>query len=143
MGSPKDARAAGTPLGINVAAGAGALVTCVFVANTLIPPSLQLTAVALAVVGFVVLVGDTRAGLATTGLGFLLFNGFLVNRYGELTWGGKSSMWQLAVFALAVGLGLGLRWMYVHRSKPPRVMSLGALLDLVESKPNEKELHGA
>ncbi|WP_155389076.1 hypothetical protein [Catellatospora paridis] len=49
-----------------------------------------------------------RAALLTALIGFLLFDGFLVNQYGALTWNGAATLWNLAVFGL--GLGLGQRW---------------------------------
>jgi hypothetical protein len=42
-------------------------------------------------------VADTRASLVTAGLGYLLFDGFLVNRFGDRTWDGTTIMWHLTV----------------------------------------------
>jgi hypothetical protein len=55
-------------------------------------------------------VADTRVSLVTAGLGYLLFDGFLVNRFGDLTWDGTTIMRYLTVFALAMGCGFLLRW---------------------------------
>jgi hypothetical protein len=97
--------------------------------------------VVLAVGGFAALADDVRAGLAAGGLGYLLFDGFLVNRYGELTWTGRTSVWHLAAFALALTLGLGWRRLRTVRARAAVDAELNALLDAVES--NEKEPHGA
>ncbi|MCW6004426.1 hypothetical protein K1W54_07490 [Micromonospora sp. CPCC 205371] len=51
------------------------------------------------------IVTGVLASLVTAGLGCLLFTGFLVNRYGELTWDGTTSVWRAIVLAAAVGIG--------------------------------------
>ncbi|GAA1369742.1 hypothetical protein [Catellatospora chokoriensis] len=100
-----------TPFGINLALGAVvvAAATAVIAAGVG-DPDARLVLAALAVGGYAALVADTRAALVTALIGFLLFDGFLVNQYGELTWSGVTTLWNLAVFGLALGLGLGQRW---------------------------------
>jgi len=92
--------------------------------------------------------GDADAGrtpfgihLAVAGLGYLLFIGFLVNRYGELTWDGTTSAWYLTVFALAIGLGLSRRWIRALRAEAARTAELEVLINNTESR--KKESHGA
>src|SRR5262249_42783138 len=41
-------------------------------------------------------------------LAFLVFDGFLVNQLGELSWHGNQDAWRLLTFVAAAGLGLGL-----------------------------------
>jgi hypothetical protein len=99
-----------TPFGINLAAGAVALVAAAFVAVLFPEGDARLVVVAVAVGWYAAMVADTKASLAVAGIGYLLFNGFLMNRLGELIWDGMTSAWHLITFAMAVGLGLGQRW---------------------------------
>lgn len=144
-GSAKDDTDAGrTPFGINLAMGAVALVGGTAAAAALFPVadlSARLVVVAAAVAAYAALVGDTRASLAVAGLGYLLFTGFLANRYGELTWHGTTSLGHLGVFALAAGLGLGHGWIRSVRAQVARADEFDELLDNTESI--EKETHGA
>ncbi|MGN9907667.1 hypothetical protein ACTMTJ_08955 [Phytohabitans sp. LJ34] len=71
------------------------MVVAAMAAATLFPDSDatgRLLAIVLAVGGYAALVADTWAALVTAGLGCLLFDGFLVNRFGDLTWDGTTSM---------------------------------------------------
>ncbi|TDO39664.1 hypothetical protein C8E87_3359 [Paractinoplanes brasiliensis] len=45
----------------------------------------------------------------STELGCLLFNGFLVNRFGELTWHGEAEVWPVVVLAGTAGVGVAVR----------------------------------
>lgn len=140
MAEPADGATARTPFGINVAAGAGVVVASVAVAPVLFPePAARLLVVVIAVGGFAALADDIRAGLAAGGLGYLLFDGFLVNRYGELTWTGTTSVWHLVAFALALALGLGWRGLRSIRARVAADAELNALLDTIES--DEKASH--
>jgi hypothetical protein len=98
-----------TPFGIDLATGAVVMVGVAFVAVLFHDVDARLAVVALAVGGHAALAATARASFAVAGIGYLIFDGFLVNRLGELTWEGMTSLWRLFVFALAVGLGLGLR----------------------------------
>jgi hypothetical protein len=109
---PGAATAVGTPFGISLAGGAAAMVGAALTAAGLVPAGAtgwRLGVMALVVAGYTAMVDDAWASLATAGLGYLLFNGFLVNRAGELTWIGTTNVWQLGVFVVALGLGLGCR----------------------------------
>lgn len=57
------------------------------------------------------LIADWRYSAALGGIGYLLYVGFLVNRYGELSWSGRDTWCELAIFTFAFVLGLGQRWM--------------------------------
>ncbi|MEU7823180.1 DUF4118 domain-containing protein [Catellatospora sp. NPDC049133] len=101
-----------TPFGVSVGIGAAAMTAATILAATLTANETeQLLIVALAVGGYAATVADTRASLVTALLGFGLFNGFIVNRYGELSFDGTATWWNLSVFAVALGLGLGQRWL--------------------------------
>jgi hypothetical protein len=101
-----------TPFGVNLAIGAVYMVGASAAAAALLPdvPG-RLVLVALAAGGFTAVVHDPRACLATGALGYLLFDGFLENRYGVLAWDGTTDMRYLMIFALALGLGAGRRWL--------------------------------
>ncbi len=136
-----DADAGRTPFGIHLAVGAAVMVGACIAAAALFPDvSGRLVVVALAVGAYAGLVDDTRASLAVAGLGYLLFTGFLVNRYGELTWDGTTSTWHLTVFALAIGLGLSRRWIRAVRAKAALTAELEVLINNTESR--KKESHG-
>lgn len=101
------------PFGIQVGAGAALMVSAAAAGALLFADrdaAGRLIVVAVAAGGYAALVADTRAALITAGLGYLLFDGFLVNRFGDLTWDGTTSLWHLTVLTLVVGLGLGRRW---------------------------------
>jgi protein-S-isoprenylcysteine O-methyltransferase Ste14 len=53
---------------------------------------------------------NRSAGPPVAAIGYLLFNGFLVNQYGILTWN-TTSAWHIAVFVVAAALGLGVRYL--------------------------------
>ncbi|MDQ7904382.1 hypothetical protein RB614_43675 [Phytohabitans sp. ZYX-F-186] len=108
------AEAGRTPFGIDMAAGAAAMAAATTVAAVLFPrgdTSGRLLVVAVAAGVYAALAAGTRAALATAGLGYLLFNGFLVHRFGDLSWDGPECGWHLAVIAFATALGLGQRWL--------------------------------
>jgi hypothetical protein len=98
-----------TPFGINLAVGVVVMIAAAFVAVLFPEVNARLVMIAVVVGGYAAAVADTRASFATAGMGFLIFDGFLLNRLGELTWNGKTSVWHLSTFALAVGLGLAWR----------------------------------
>jgi hypothetical protein len=108
MARSADAGSTRIPFGIDLAVGS--VVASSVVAVVLFPEvAARLVVLTVPLVVYASVVDDPRAGLATAGLGYLVFNGFLVNRYGELTWDGTPSVWHLAMFVLAVGVGLAWR----------------------------------
>jgi hypothetical protein len=132
-----------TPIGISLALGAAALVGGAVVAAIAFPADSEgalgsvaggaRLAVLASVVALVAIsVDDTRAVIAVAGLGCLVFTGFLVNRFGELSWHGTASLWHLSAFAVAAGLGVLLRR---TRRRALFAVQVDQLL--------EKESHGA
>lgn len=100
-----------TPVGINTALGTVALVAAASVAAA-IPVAAgdwRLTVVAVAVGGFAAATVDHRAVAVVVGLGWLLVDGFLVDRLGQLSWHGPADLLRLLLLAgvAAVGLALG------------------------------------
>jgi hypothetical protein len=132
------------PFGINLAMGAAAMMGAALIAAVLFSGgevSARLAVVAIAVGGYAVTVADIGATLATATLGYLLFTGFLMNRYGELSWGGASSGWHVLVLTLAATLSLGSRWIRTTRAERARVKELDEILGNTGAR--EKEPHGS
>jgi hypothetical protein len=110
-----------TPLGVGVAVGALVVVVAAFVAAA-VPPSaaavrLGLFAAALGV--FAALMADPLAVAIVGVLGFGIFNGFLVNQLGELTWHGRSDVSRVLVLAAAgvSGVAVGQAYRAVRRAR--------------------------
>ena len=61
---------------------------------------------AIAVVVFGALPGDRLAVVCTAGLAWLVVNGFLVDRFGELSWHGPADIDRAVMLILAGVLGL-------------------------------------
>jgi hypothetical protein len=100
------------PFGIAAGIGAVAMVVAAQVAAVLFGPAevwARLVVVAVGLTWYAASVADVWASLATVGLGYLLFNGFLVGRFGELAWRGAASVWHLLALLVAVGVGIGWR----------------------------------
>jgi len=109
----EDASDRRVPFGIAVGTGAVVMVAATAVGAAAFGQgdvAARLVVVAATVGGCAALLGDVQASLITAGLGYLLFDGFLVNRLGELTWDGAASQRRLVVLAVAVGVGRAWRW---------------------------------
>ena len=94
------------PTGINVAVGAAVVVVSAFV-SAAVPASAgpaRFGVLAAALAGFAALTVDPRAVAAVGVLAFLVFNGFLVNQLGELSWHGSADTLRLSALA-AAGVG--------------------------------------
>jgi hypothetical protein len=114
------------PTGIAVALGSAVIVAAAFV-SAAVPASagsaavpagwVRLAPVALALAGFAALTLNPAAVAAVGGLGFLVFDGFLVNQVGELSWHGPADVRRLMVLAAAgvLGLGAGTAYRAVRR----------------------------
>jgi hypothetical protein len=107
------------PTGIAVALGSAVIVLSAFV-SAAVPASagsVRLGPVAVALAGFAALTVNAAAVAAVGGLGFLVFDGFLVNQVGELSWHGPADVRRLMVLAVAgvLGLGAGTAYRAVRR----------------------------
>lgn len=126
-----------SPLGL--AGGATVMVGATFAAAALFPSGqvpARLIVVAVAVGACATVLADKRVTLAVTGLGYLLFTGFLVNSYGELTWDGANTVWHLLVLATAATIGLGQRWIRAAQADLEFETALRQLLDEAEDENN-------
>ena len=99
---------AGTPVGINVGVGAVMIVAGALVAAA-VPAAhngwrLELIAVAVAVAAAVT--ADHLAMAAVVPLGWLVADGFLENRSGDLTWHGATDMYLILLLVMAAAIGL-------------------------------------
>jgi hypothetical protein len=97
-----------TPVGINVAVGAVAVVVAALLAAGLpvAHPGWRFAVMALAVGGFAAVSGDQLALAAVVPLGWLVSNGFLENRSGELSWHHSADVWLLTMLVVAAAVGL-------------------------------------
>lgn len=107
------------PTGIAIALGSAVIVATAFV-SAAVPASAgtaRLGLVALALAGFAAWTVNPVAVSTVGGLGFLVFDGFLVNQLGELSWHGTADVRRLMVLAAAgvLGLGAGNAYRAVHR----------------------------
>lgn len=109
-----------TPVGIAVAAGAGAVVLAAVVAGALPVGDgpARLLVVAFAVAAVAAVTTDPVAAAVTAVLAWLVVDGFLVDRSGVLAWHGTADLYRTGVLAGAgvAGLAVGAarRWL-VHR----------------------------
>ncbi|MEH1128044.1 hypothetical protein [Micromonospora sp. CPCC 206061] len=126
-----------SPLGL--AGGAAAMVGATFAAAALFPAGqvpARLVVVAVAVSACSTVLADKRDTFAVTGLGYLLFTGFLVNSYGELSWDGANTVWHLLVLAVATMIGIVQRWIRAALADLEFETALRQLLDEAEDENN-------
>ena len=112
-GSPR------TPVGINIGVGAVVVVAAALVAAA-VPesaPAVRFAVVAVAVGGLAAVTVDQVAVAFVAGLAFLVANGFLVNRLGELSWHGGADIARLGavVMVSALGLAVGEAYLLLRR----------------------------
>ena len=94
--------------GFTVGIGATAVVAAGVVAST-VPAAdsgWRFGIVVAAVAIFAAFAGDAVAVAWAAGLAWLVTNGFLVDRFGELSWHGRSDVSRAVMLMLAGGLGL-------------------------------------
>ena len=103
-------RAARTPLGLNIGVGAAAVVAAALVAAAVPAPHevWRWEAVAAAVAVAAAATVDRAAMAAVVPLAWLVTDGFLENRLGQLTWHGSTDLSLMLLLLAAAGLGLGI-----------------------------------
>jgi hypothetical protein len=115
-----------TPVGINVGIGCGWMVVAGLVGATIPSDGWHLTVMALAVASFAAATLDQVALAPVVLLGFAILNGFLVDRYGQLSWHGSADLWRLMLLVIAGAAGLGFGEGYrVLRELRERLMGQG------------------
>jgi hypothetical protein len=114
-----------TSTGINVGVGSAAMVAAALIAAA-VPasePVVRLGLPAVALAGFAAITVDLRAAAFVTMVGYLIHDGFLVDRLGQLSWHGPADLYRfLALCAAAlVGLAAGTayRWVADRRRFAP------------------------
>jgi MFS family permease len=99
-----------TPVGLTIAGGVTMLVGAALV--TSLTPShdsvLRVGLVAVALAAFAASTGEPLAMAALVPIAWLVVNGFLVDRYGELAWHGWADVYRALVLAAASVAGLAL-----------------------------------
>jgi hypothetical protein len=112
-----------TPAGINLATGTAMVVAAALVAAP-IPTTyagLRFTVVALAVGLFAALTRDRLALVGVAVLGWLVVNGFLVDRLGELSWHGSADLNRMLLLVVSGTFGLAVgqayRWLAALRAR--------------------------
>jgi hypothetical protein len=109
------------PTGLAIGIGAVAMVAAGMVAAA-IPtayPGWRFGVVAAAVGMFAAVSLDQVALAAVAVIGFMISNGFLEDRFGQLAWHGSADMWRLMllVIAGAWGLAAGEAYRYISRMR--------------------------
>jgi hypothetical protein len=99
---------------------AGALtviIAALFDSGVVAPPhrGARIAVMAAAVAIFCAVVGEWRSGLATALVGYLLLDGFLLNRHGELTWDHTTGLQAVTAVASAGAAGLLTGWLFRRR----------------------------
>jgi hypothetical protein len=99
-----------TPVGINLAVGAVVVVAAAFV-GAAVPAhdtGWRYALIPLAVAGFAAVTADQVALAGVVPLGWLVGNGFLEDRSGELSWHGSPDLWLIGVLVVAAAVGLAI-----------------------------------
>ncbi|HZM79732.1 MAG TPA: hypothetical protein VFC19_28715 [Candidatus Limnocylindrales bacterium] len=105
------------PGGIHLSIGTAAVVAVAFGAAAFTDHGSveRLLVMALAAGIGAALIPDWRYGATLGVITYLLYLGFLVNSYGELSWNYDRSLWDLIIFTMGFLLGLAQRWMRAER----------------------------
>jgi hypothetical protein len=96
------------PVGVDIAGGAAVIVFAAISAAAVpaADPWWRVAVMAAAVGGFAAFSGDRLASVAVVLLAWLVMNGFLVDRYGQLEWHGSADLARVLVLAGSAVLGL-------------------------------------
>lgn len=132
-----------TPLGIAVGVGAVTMIVAGFVA-ALIPtayPGWRFAMIAAAVGVFAAISMDQIALAIIAVIGFLISNGFLEDRFGQLAWHGSTDLWRLLLLVMIAACGLatgeGYRFIRAIRARDHSADTMPAAAHI------EEEKHGA
>jgi hypothetical protein len=133
-----DDRDGQTPFGIAIGIGAVAVVVAGVIA-AMIPvayPGWRFGVIAVTVAVFAAVSLDQWALAGVAVIGFLISDGFLEDRLGQLSWHGSADLWRLMLLVVvgAGGLAIGEAYRYVRNLR-------SASTD--ESTITEEETHGA
>jgi hypothetical protein len=104
------------PVGVDIAGGAAAVVLAALGAAA-VPAAYgwwRVAVIGVVVAVFAAVTADARAAGAVVVLAWLVVNGFLVDRYGQLSWHGAVDLGRLLVIAACAGLGLLLGRSRIH-----------------------------
>jgi hypothetical protein len=107
------------PFEFGIAAGSLIMIVAALIDSAAFAPvhvGDRLAGMAAAIAVFCAVAG-WRSGLPVAAVGYLLFDGFLANRYGELTWDHQAGPRAIGVIASSAALGLVVGWL---RSNPYR-----------------------
>ncbi len=111
------------PVGIALGIGAVLMTAAGLIAAPIstTQPDRRFAVIAVAVAVFAALTIHPVALGPVALLGFLIDDGFLENRYGDLSWHGSVDLWHLLVLVIvgAIGLAVGeaVRWIYALRKR--------------------------
>jgi hypothetical protein len=109
-----------TPTGINIGFGAFVVVVACLVASA-VPVTdgfARIAVVAAALAAFAYVARDPLATASIVVVSWLVFDGFLVNRFGELSWDGWPDLYR--TIGLLMGAVLGLTMGLLHRRSASR-----------------------
>lgn len=130
----------GTPVGINVAVGAVAIVAAMFIAAVIpaVDAGWRCAVVAAAMGVFAALTVDPLALAALVPSTWLVMNGFLVNRLGNLSWHGASDGYRFLALTVLAGLGLAVGALHRRRRDLRAQWHLGMAVELMRSEFDEE-----
>jgi hypothetical protein len=134
-----------TPVGINLAAGTAMVVAAALLAAT-IPATdtgWRFAVVAVVVGVFAALTLDQLALAGVALLGWLVVNGFLVDRSGELSWHGSPDLYRMLLLLVAGALGLAVGESYRQLATLRARWLAEAREGAAATNVNEEETHRA
>jgi hypothetical protein len=113
-----------TPFEFGLAAGSLTVIVAALIDSAAFAPGDggdRLAVMAAAVAVFCAIAG-WQSGLAVAAVGYLIFDGFLANRYGELTWDHKAGFHAVSMIALAAALGVVVHRLRSHPYRTPHII---------------------